>query len=786
MKKIYFAAIAAMIFTSCEKDAFTGTEDVKQQNSKPQPVERVEYENLDYVLNLDTNTGLLYTVEQAISGDIVNYNNDVEEARKSFKEALDLNVKFSAMPSMVYVDNVEALSKVSLTDSSANGELYDNEEKSNNGFTRQNVTREFNFTFDQGEKVNAQAAWQILSVDNRTFTYADVKNVSYNSFEATLNEEKTNADSTVYNVVLKFDVEVRCVKENKHNKIYTVEVPTVRIYKNGEKPDTWETKLENEAYEAKFDTATMELFTVFQENSGDIATYKNGEEYSRESWVRGINLEALFNVDEIVYVESEAELTNISIIGSSHSGDAIDRNVDGSFTTTTRSLNYNFSLNAGEQVKTATEYESLTYEEEAFEYHSIQNVSFNCFETSANTKASTETLKVVDVVLYFDVKVQHEKPAQTRAAAETETYTVAVPYKRALKVEAPKDELTGKRADDVVRRVIDANTEEISWTEVETWSVSGEKSTPMSFKLYRHFTAPAMQWVYTVNNQYNTTGNGEKILREEASKQDNWTVTTRYMQYTSTANNGNKAFNNVYAYDLQKAVYDNGYYTLSFDYAEWIINEAGSNVSTSSTEVEKNGVVYNVFNYVNNINTVYSIDSYKASAKAEAKIAIEKPVEKIIPENWGKIIGAGISAVPSDDESGNFAKKCLTIRTDKGAVAVVFDYNSNICSVNNILNGYFIEGSFGAEYNSGYFTTSTNKGSYAAGKWAPAIAKDLDSRIAYYKGNTCVRNVKNTTLAMWNWRGGNYSTVVDGYTFNVTSDGILTVTLNGKKIITLR
>jgi hypothetical protein len=161
-------------------------------------------------------------------------------------------------------------------------------------------------------------------------------------------------------------------------------------------------------------------------------------------------------------------------------------------------------------------------------------------------------------------------------------------------------------------------------------------------------------------------------------------------------------------------------------------------------------------------------------------------IDKIIPESWGTIVGAGISAVPSDDlgESTNIAKKCLTIRTDKGAVAVVFDWNGEP-STAAVLSGYFVNGTFGSEFNSGYWTTSNNHGTYAIGKWAPAEAYDLKDRIAYYVGSTCVRNVTNTTLRMWGWANGT-STVVSGYTMTVDENGTLTVSHNGNVVMTIR
>ena len=173
-----------------------------------------------------------------------------------------------------------------------------------------------------------------------------------------------------------------------------------------------------------------------------------------------------------------------------------------------------------------------------------------------------------------------------------------------------------------------------------------------------------------------------------------------------------------------------------------------------------------------------------------ARIYVEKEIDKIIPDNWGKIIGAGISAVPADDEAvGDYAKKCLVIRTENGAVAVPFAMSESTPELESILAGYFVEGNFGEEYNSGYFTTSANHGSYAVGKWAPAIAQYHSDEypILYYSDvNTPVRSLSKYILAMWNWRGGNFSHVVDGYTFSVSESGVLTITYNGGVVMQLR
>ena len=798
-RNIIIMAIAMMmaLLSSCSESTFLGIEEPdfmengNNNNDDPEGYSGYRYD-ADLAMEFDTTAMQLYTVRQTVEGVRNVLENGDTLATEEFSRDLNLDVNFSLSPYKVYVAEDSLLTRVALVSdtTSSVSETEDEDEE----FCTINKEQTYSFVFNGDETVEAAAVWQALrcAVVDTIFACANVKNVAFDSFEATLNESMSNVDSTVYDIDLHFNVELACEKMN-WDSTYAVRVPEVRIYKSGyipPVPDEYETVVENSDYKAAFETATLSLVTDYQTVSGDLVTYKNGsEEIGREEFSKDLNLQALFTSPERVYVESEAQLSNISMTSSSHGGDYVSRDADGRFTTATSTLDYNFRFNEGEAVEAATEYQYLSYGDTTFVYSAIQDIRFNRAEVSENAAASNDELKVVSVTLYFDVEVVREDPegmVATKSTSEPETYEVAVPYERALRVEAPVDELVEKTYRDVSREIIDANTERISWTEVETWSVSGEKTNTISFNLYRHFQSPAMQTVYTANDQYNTASNGSDLVRESESVDGNWTVTTRYMQYSSTATNGVDPFNNVYTYDYQKAVYTDEYYTLTFDYADWTISEGSSNV-TSAGETTVNGVVYNVSNYVNNINTVYSFSSerYDASASAEARIYVEKEIDKIIPDEWGKIIGAGISAVPTDP-NGTSAQKCLTIRTDKGAVAVTFSMNANVPEVSSILSGYFVEGNFGAEYNSGYYTTSVNHGSYDLGKWAPAIARDLSDRIAYYRDDTIVRNIRTTTLKMWDWRGGNLSTVVDGYMFSVSDSGVLTVTVNGNVVMQIR
>lgn len=748
-------------------------------------------EDLSYNYQFDTTVCRLFTVKQKVAGNVVSYNNATVLGKKSFAESLDLVADAAVLPKKVYVASESALTQVAMTSQSKDNL---SETKAVNGrFVKSSFEQSYQFNFNEGEKVYINAAYEALAYGDTTLQHAVISNIIFSNGKSVKNTVLSNADSTVYNVNLFF---VATVERENGAKIadYTIRVPYVRIFKHNTPtpPDEYETKLEDTDYEAEFQTKTALLETVKQNVTGYEVIYKNNQDVvSRKHFVQPLDLGAAFTVPNRVYVDNENALNNVKLANSSHDGDKVNVTTNGRFAKTTRSLNYNYKFNADEKVSAATVYELLAYGDTNFVYSSIRKITYATAEVTPNEEASSESLKVNNVTLYFDVEVAKNEPKTARTKAANEditTYRVAVPYERALTV-AQEDKIIGKTYRDAKREIVDANTERLSFTEVETWSVSGEKSRTITKNLSRHFSEPALQWIYTVNNSYNTNGNGSSTIRENRSTDGNWTVTTRYMQYSSTATNGVNPFKNVYSYDFQKAVYvdADGYYTVTFDFANWNISEAGSTVASQASETTQNGVVYLVYDYQNKINTNYVItgDNYQASASAAAKIAIEKPIEPFIPEEWGKIIGMGVSAVPADQVGGHYAQLCFTLRTEKGAVSVITPMSQNVPTKEQILGGYFVKGNFGSEYNSGYYTTSANRGSYAIGKWAPAIAKDLSDRIAYYKDNTCVRNVRNTSLTIWNWRNGNLSTVVEGYNFSV-SNGTLTISHNGKVVMRLR
>ena len=942
-------------------------------------------ENITFANQFDTTVCKLFTVRQYVSGMVVSYNNADVLRKESFRENLDLRADATISPNKLWVSSDNALNLVALTAQSKDN-LTRSIAGTNGRFVKSSYQQNYSFSFNEGERVYINASYEALAYGDTTLAHAEISNIAYSHSKSVRNTALSNADSTVNTVNLFF---VATLTRENGAKIadYLIRVPYTRIHRHIQVPDNYETKLENDSYIGEFEAKTKKLITDEQRVTGEEVRYKNGEEISRRRVSADLNLGSTFEVNSEVWVDKEADLTNVQLVNTTIGDDKVNISSNGNFRTTTRTFARSYKLNAGETVSNSSVYEYLTYLDKALTYSAVQNIRFVRADAKLNEQASTANRKVADVTLYYDLDVvKNDSKAKTKASGEeVTTYRVAVPYQRLLYVQTREDKLISKSYRDMKREIIDANTERLSFTEVETWSESGEKSRTITKTLSRHLSEPALQWVYTANNSYTTKSNGSSQLSESPSKDGNWTVTTRSMRYSSTATNGANPFQNVYSYDYQKAVYVDpaGYYTVTFDYATWNFNEAGSSVSQQATETTQNGTTYLVYDYQNKISTnyvisggnyqanasatakiaivkpkpedklvsksyrdakreiinanterisftevetwsesgektntitkilsrhlsepalqwiytvnnsystksngssqisespskdgnwtvttrsmrysstatngvnpfnnVYSYDfqkavyvdpagyytvtfdyanwnfteagssvsqqatettqngttylvydyqnkistnyvisggNYQASASAAAKIAIVKPINRIIPDDWGKIIGMGVTAVPADQVRGEYAQKCFTLRTEKGAVAIIADMNAKAPAVQDILNGYFCKGNYGPEYNSGYYTSNSNRGSYAVNKWAPAIAKDLTDRIGYYRDqNTGARNIRFTTLRMWNWRNGNYSTKVDGYTFAVSDDGTLTVTYKGEVVLQLR
>ena len=744
-------------------------------------------ESESYIGKFEAMTKKLVTDEQRNIVEEVTVKNGSEIVdRKKSTHDLNLGSTFE-VASEVWVEKESYLTNVQLVNTTI-GDDKVNVSTSGN-FT--NTTRTFarSYKLNAGETVYNSSVYEYLTYLDKNLTYSAVQNIRFVRADAKLNEQASTANRKVADVTLYYDLDVVKNDSRVQTKAAGEEVTTYRVAVPYQRMLYVQPKPEDKLISKSYRDVKREIVNATTERASftEVETWSVSGEKTKtitRNLTRHLSEPAL----QWVYTANNSYTTKSN--GSSQVSESPSK--DGNWTVTTRSMRYSSTATNGAnpfQNVYSYDYQKAVYvDPEGYYTVTFDYATWNFSEagSTVSSQASETTQNGVTYLVY-----DYQNKVSTNYVISGGNYKASASAAAKIAIVKPTDKLISKTYRDVKREIVNATTERISFTEVETWSESGEKTKTITRNLTRHLSEPALQWVYTANNSYTTKSNGSSQVSESPSKDGNWTVTTRSMRYSSTATNGANPFQNVYSYDYQKAVYvdPEGYYTVTFDYATWNFSEAGSTVSSQASETTQNGVTYLVYDYQNKVSTNYVISggNYKASASAAAKIAIVKPIKRIIPDDWGKIVGMGVSAVPADQVRGEYAQLCFTLRTEKGAVAVIADMNAKAPSVSDVLSGYFCKGTFGPEYNSGYYTSNSNRGSYAVNKWAPAIAKDLTDRIGYYRDqNTGARNIRFTTLKMWNWRNGNYSTKVDGYTFAVSDDGTLTVTYKGEVVLQLR
>lgn len=540
--------------------------------------------------------------------------------------------------------------------------------------------------------------------------------------------------------------------------------------------------IENLEYQAQLEVKPAMLQAVDQSIRAEAVEYKivsgKQEEIKRSEFQSDLDLSVKFNLPPIVYVPTPDELRSISLVSAGHGApDVSSTDVEYQIKRLTTCLDYSFQFDQNEIIKASTLFEQLKGNEN-FPYADIKDIRFKTFSSTRNEELSNADSLVCDVVVTFEVDV--EKKEIPSRAGDVETYDVSGEYQR---VWIDNDEYDKTILIEKSDKLVDGYRE-VSVTTAEVYTVTGQRDPVTETYRYMYiFQTPGLGSVYTDNANYVTESKGLQFKNEHQISPENWVVSTRRMEYSSKATNGLNPFDNVYVIDDAHIVYKRNELTVDFPYGEWEVSEKETTISEPVQEGD-----YNVYSYINKVDYTYTVteDAASGTTEREMKIYVERPAQKILPEEWGTIIGAAITAVPSDDlgTSVNVAKKCLTIRTDKGAVAVVFDWNNTICTTSAVLGSYFVEGNFDSSYNSGYWTTSSNHGTYTTGVWAPAKARDLTDRIAYYNGATCVRNVTYQTLQMWDWKPGSTTKVPD-YTFTV-KNGSLNINHDGKVVLRLR
>lgn len=534
------------------------------------------------------------------------------------------------------------------------------------------------------------------------------------------------------------------------------------------------------SYVGIFNTRVQELYAQESSVAGEINTYatQNDQLLSSQPFEVPLQFNAKASAPRRTYVQTTSALSQVNLKNATESAAVLtDKNYN-KFLVRNSSKNYSFSFDNGESIVVNSVYESSTYADTLqFDYSSINGVSY--MGADAVETMNTADSIVYDVTLHFEVEVKRYSFEEDAPAAQAvaETYSVDVPYQKVYLIEKELVSYDYEKNVSVENGNVIANVVIYAVYSNGTREEVQNESKIMTFD----FASPADLDMVVSDAQFATVANGANGTSSSTTN-GNWTFVKESGKYSSNASNGTESFANEYNYTYASQV--------TYTYGDIVVTFNGQmNASEGATTIDNQGVQgdYTVYGYVNNVTANYTVEGQNVSKNGQAirTLRVENVITKDIPDSWGTIVGAGVSAVPMDDHNSDAAQYCICIRTTNGAVAVPFAIGAQP-TVAQVLAGYFVNGSFDASYNSGYYTTEVNKGSYAVSKWAPAVATDESSMILYSSLGQPVRCISRATMARNNWRNGNYSTVVEGYTFAVSQNGTLTVSYNGQEVMRIR
>ena len=515
---------------------------------------------------------------------------------------------------------------------------------------------------------------------------------------------------------------------------------------------------------------------------------------------KSLSSNVYFNAQPVkVDVAEEALLNKVELSAVSRVDVAPKATADSAMT---YGATFSFSFNAGERVLAMALWQNFKVEGNEFSAAGVDTIAFTGAQI-AHMYAVSETVKVAEINLYFNVEMSvNGKPC---------SYAVRVPVSRVYTAEPTTPAEYSERIENVsyngefsvVAQSLQTDYQEVSCDRVTLLGnekVADEK-TQLPLNLRAAFNVSSSEQAFENEESLmnvslvGTEYGDDKINISENGK---FATTSRSREEYFTLNGGEKvAVASLYEY----ASYDGDVLPYSdIQSISFVKGEVAEDVAKSSDErkVAKVTLRFNVDVVLNSpaatrsgseeITTYEVVLSYERSMQVAKPEEPKVPITEIFPENRGKLLGAAASVVPADQESGKYAQLCFTVRFEKGASAVTCPLDQIVPTKEQFAEAYFAKSKqFNEKYNSGFFTNEANRGTYKVGVWAPAIAKDLSDRVAYYKDNTSVRFVTFKDLSNgWNWRNGNFSTKVEGYEFSVSEDGVLSIAYNGEVVMRVK
>ena len=673
----FFAAFAVMVnvFVSCADTSTIGGIEEEYFPVPPQGDSATVVEEYNFDTEFDTRTAELYTVYQTVEGDRVLKDGKKEISREHFEKSLDLNALF-AHPEVVYVSNENQLGMLEEKGVVEGKVTVEPKEEAN--FVRNILKQDFDFTLNTGEEIKASTKYEkcICTAANQELSFTAIRNIQWDpkSSKATLNEMLSCEDSTVYDVVLAYNVALTRNDNTEMTKTqtvsnYTVNVPYHRVYKAGDHKiadmvDEEKTKRELVLVSGN---TYVERFTV--------VTYEQWSESGRvRENVETINVPVVFNAPEAKWIVT----TNASYVTTANGvteGNETSK-IDGNFTVKTKPVTY--TSDADNNANAFTNTYSGVNNAVTYQKGSIV-VDFGYGEWTVKEGETTiDGPKDVTYkgVIYngYDYVNNIDWTYSIKAdkyAAENNEISKPAQANATILIAKVADEKLADKVRDVKREIITDETgikERITITTYEQWRDAGEQNEVTEMREFPIlFNAPGKKRVITTSSVYTTKPQSQSDGNETSATKGSWTVKTKSFNYVSKADNGVTPFTNTYEGSSSAIVYTKGEIKLEFDYGEWTVREVKTTID-GPRDVTYEGIVYDGYDYVNNINWTYSIaaDKYATennkvsnSEKAEVTILIAK-AEKADDVKIADRLGSVKREIVSDNSG---IKERITITT---------------------------------------------------------------------------------------------------------------------------
>lgn len=527
------------------------------------------------------------------------------------------------------------------------------------------------------------------------------------------------------------------------------------------------TEIENKRYEARFVTSGANLTTMVNANSWDVVTYTDGVESGRETETHNLTVKANISGAQPFDVDSKEGLTKeYKITSVTRTGNQVTTVTEGGVKKERTVQNFNATVNNGQTLKIEVTTEKDLTEGMTLSHTYCESVKAVGVETNVSGNTVTLTPKV-NVMLVEDNGV-----ATKAATGEAKAYTIE---------------------DSMVGTYTPETTQEYEPEVVNGRPVVHEYDVTDGVRTFKqdypytpnkNLTAKSAKDMYGEN--YSTVYNGTRNVTTNTSTNGYWTVENTKGQVYSTLSNGVSSDDNIadYGYD-SKMTFKKGDYSYTFVGTSTFANSTDALTDAGTKTIS--GITYNVSDYKENFNMVYTIDGTTIDNLSDAvkrQILVEVEIEDLVP---GTILAVNVRAVAAvwngskyvnaDGHLDKIKGLAIVTKEHKGAYIPFAAASADVALPTDeaIKNANYVEKSYyNSDYVAGY---DTNKN----GNWQLATVEDRSNQIVYFDNGTAVRSLTQKSMNTWNWTSAEQTSQVGGYKIEV-KDGVCKVYFNDKLV----